>query len=350
MRKFAINGRAIGPGDPPYIVAEMSANHNGDIARAFAIIDMAAEAGADAVKMQSYTPDTITIDHDGPGFRISGGLWDGETLYSLYRKAFTPFEWHAPLFAHAARRGVTLFSAPFDPSAVDLLESLGNPAYKIASLELVDLPLIARVARTGKPIVMSTGTASLGDIEAALSTARGAGARDIALLYCVSGYPTPVEEINLNTMVDMARRFDATVGLSDHSMGVTVAIAATALGAAIIEKHVTLARADGGPDSSFSLEPQELAALVRETRAAHAALGQVGYELKPSETANAQFKRSLYAVADIAAGETLTPANVRSIRPGFGLAPRHLPDVLGRAARQAIARGTPLSWDLVADK
>ena len=272
---FSINSREIGPGQPPYIIAEMSANHGGDIEQAKAIITMAKAHGADAVKMQSYTPDTITLDHDSADFKINGGPWHGETLYSLYEKAHTPFEWHEPLFNHARKIGITLFSAPFDFTAVDLLESLHTPAYKIASLELVDIPLIEYVARTGKPMIMSTGTAELSDIDRAIEAATSQGNNNIALLYCVSAYPTPLKDMHLNTMADLARRFKVQVGLSDHSLGTNIAIAATALGACLIEKHVTLSRANGGPDAQFSLEPDELSKLVQNTNETHQALGQI---------------------------------------------------------------------------
>jgi len=341
-----IAGRIIGPEHPPFIIAEMSANHGGDIERAKAIITMARECGADAVKMQSYTPDTITIDHDGPEFRIESGLWAGETLYSLYQKAHTPFEWHEELFAHAAEEGITLFSAPFDPTAVDLLESLNAPAYKIASLELVDIPLIEKVARAGKPLILSTGTASLEDIKRAIDAAISQGNENIILLHCVSGYPTPMKEVHLRTMEDLKQQFSVPVGLSDHSLGLAVPIAATALGACVIEKHVTLRRADGGADAAFSLEPEELASLVKETCNAFQALGSVSYELKPSEKTNASFKRSLYVVQDVAKNEELTEDNIRSIRPGYGLAPRHFKEVLGKRAKAPISKGTALNWDL----
>lgn len=347
--EFAIAGRKIGPGHPPYIVAEMSGNHNGDLARALRLIDAAKAADADAVKLQTYTADTITIDHDGPDFTIEGGLWNGRTLHELYREAHTPWEWHEALFDHARNIGLAIFSAPFDPTAVDLLERLDAPAYKIASFELIDLPLIQKVAATGKPLILSTGTATLSEIEEAVAAARQTGLRDIAVLHCVSGYPTPPAEANVRTVPDLARRFGLVTGLSDHTMGTAVAVASVALGAAIVEKHFTLSRADGGPDAAFSLEPAELKALVEDCRAAHAALGQAGYELKASESGNLIFRRSLYAVADIAAGETLTESNVRSIRPGHGLPPKHLPQVLGRRARTAIRRGTPLSWPLIGD-
>jgi N-acetylneuraminate synthase len=342
-----IAGRPIGAGQAPYVVAEMSGNHNGRIERAFAILDAARAAGADAVKLQTYTADTITIDHDGPGFRIKGGLWDGRTLHDLYREAHTPWEWHRELFARGRELGITVFSAPFDPTAVDFLESLGAPAYKIASFEMIDLPLVRLVAATGKPLIISTGMATLPEIEEAVAAARDAGCRTLTLLHCVSGYPTPAEEANLATIPDLARRFDCPIGLSDHTRGTAVAIAATALGAVMIEKHLTLARADGGPDAAFSLEPPELAELVPAVRMAAAAMGRVDYDLKPSEQGNTVFRRSLYAVADIRRGELFDHTNVRSIRPGFGLPPKHLPAVLGRRATQDISRGSPLAAGMI---
>ena len=343
----AIAGRPIGPGHPPYVLAEMSGNHNGDIQRAFRLLEAAKTAGADAVKLQTYTADTITIDHDGPEFVIADGLWKGRRLYELYQEAHTPWEWHAALFAKGRELGLTVFSTPFDPTAVDLLESLGAPAYKVASCELVDLPLIRRIAATGKPLVMSTGMAHLGEIQDAVTAAREAGARDIVLLHCVSGYPTPPADSNLRTIPHLAQAFGVHAGLSDHSLGVGVAVAGVALGAVLIEKHFTLRRADGGPDCAFSMEPEELASLVESTRTAWQALGRVSYDLAPSERGNLQVRRSLYAVADIAEGETLTHANVRSIRPGLGLPPKHLDEVLGRAATRAIRRGTPLAWAMI---
>ena len=347
-KSMTIAGRRIGPDEPPYVIAELSANHNGDIARAFAILDAARAAGADAIKLQTYTPDTITIDHDGPGFRIDEGLWAGRTLHDLYREAHMPWEWHAPLFARARELGLAIFSSVFDETSIDLLEALDTPAYKIASFEAVDLPLIERAARTGKPLIISTGMASREEIGEAVAAARRGGCADLALLYCVSGYPTPAAEANLRTMPDLAERFGTVVGLSDHTLGIGVAVASVALGAAIIEKHVTLCRADGGPDSGFSLEPHELAALCAGCRDAHAALGAVRYGDKASETTSKLHRRSIYAVTDIAAGEALTARNVRSIRPGFGLAPKHMPEILGRTAARAIPRGTPISWDLLA--
>lgn len=345
--ELKIAGRLIGPEHPPYVIAELSGNHNGQLERALRLIDVAKEAGADAVKLQTYTADTITIDHDGPGFTIEGGLWNGRRLHELYREAQTSWEWHPALFEHARKVGIACFSSPFDPSAVDLLESLDAPAYKIASFEIVDLPLIRYAAKTGKPLIISTGMAKTDEVADAVVAAFEGGAAGIALLHCVSGYPTPAEEANLSRISTLAADYDCPIGLSDHTLGTDVPVAATALGATIIEKHITLARADGGPDASFSLEPQELAALVRGVRTAYAALGRADYGRAPSEQGNMTFRRSLYAVKDIPAGDALTNENVRSIRPGYGLAPKHLPDLLGRRARAAISRGTPMSFDLV---
>jgi len=343
-----IDGRPIGPGHPPWMVAELSGNHGGVLTRALHLIDAAKEAGADAVKLQTYTADTLTLDHDGPGFRIEGGLWAGRRLHDLYREAATPWAWHERLFAHARALGLTIFSSPFDDGAVALLERLGAPAYKIASFELIDPALIRRAAASGRPLVLSTGMATLGEIEAAVETARSASAAGIILLHCVSGYPTPPEESNLRTLAHLAAAFGLPVGLSDHSPGLAVPVAAVALGAVMIEKHFVLARADGGVDAAFSLEPEEFRAMADACRTAFAALGRVDYTPKPSEAGGRAFRRSLYVVADMAAGEAFTPATVRSIRPGHGLAPCFLPDILGRRAAGPIRRGTPLAWNLVA--
>jgi len=342
-----IDGKTIDRNHPPYVIAELSGNHNGQIERAFRLIDAAREAGADAVKLQTYTADTITIDHDGPGFTIEGGLWNGRRLHELYQEAHTPWDWHPKLFEYAEKAGISCFSSPFDSTAVDFLERLGAPAYKIASFELVDTPLIAHAARTGKPLIMSTGMATDEEIEDAVSAAREAGARDIALLHCVSGYPTPAAEANLARIPRFAALYDCPIGLSDHTLGIEAAVASVALGATIVEKHFTFARSDGGPDAAFSLEPNELASLVRGVRTAHAAIGEAEYGHAASEQPNMKFRRSLYVVKDIGAGEVLTSQNVRSIRPGYGLAPKHLVDVLGRRARHPIARGTPMSFDLL---
>jgi pseudaminic acid synthase len=346
-RSVEIAGRPIGPDFEPYVICELSGNHNGSLDRALELIDAAAATGADAIKIQSYTPDTITIDHDGPGFTIEGGLWHGRTLYDLYREAQTPFEWHEAMFARARERGVTLFSSPFDATAVDLLEGLEAPAYKIASFEAVDLPLIARVARTGKPMIVSTGMSNLGEINDAVRTARENGCEQLILLHCVSSYPAPDEESNLRTLAHLAEAFDCVAGLSDHTAGSAVAVASIALGGSVVEKHFTLRRADGGPDAAFSLEPEEFSSLVTDCKRAWRALGRVSYDLEGCEQGNAIFRRSLYVVRDTARGEPLSEDNVRSIRPGFGLAPKHLPEVLGRAAARDLRRGEPLDWKAV---
>ncbi len=343
---IAIAGRTIGMDRPPYVIAEMSANHNGRIETAQRIISAAKAAGADAVKLQTYRADTITLDSDDEAFRIRGGLWDGRTLYELYEEAHMPWEWHAPLFEHARREGITIFSSPFDHSAVDLLEDLNAPAYKIASFEAVDLPLIRYVASTGKPMIISTGMADADEIQEAVDAARSAGCTQLALLHCVSGYPAPAADYNLNTIPDMASRFGTVIGLSDHTLDNTTAIASVSLGARIIEKHFTLDRNGGGPDDSFSLEPKDLAHLCQAARTAWSALGRVDYGRKSSEQGNVMFRRSLYVVKRVAQGERLTMENVKSIRPGHGLHPRHLDAAIGQPATRDLERGTPLAWDM----
>jgi N-acetylneuraminate synthase len=343
---FEIAGRRIGPEQPPYLIAELSGNHNGDLGRALAMVDAAKDAGADAVKIQTYTADTITIDHDGPGFILDQGLWAGRSLHDLYREASTPWDWHEALFDHAARIGLPMFSSPFDHTAVDFLEGLNAPAYKIASFELVDLPLIARSAATGKPMIMSTGMATAEEIEEAVAVVREAG-NPLVLLHCISGYPTPIEDSNVRTIPDMAERFSTFTGLSDHSLGHGVAAAAVSLGAVMVEKHFTLSREDGGVDSAFSLEPDEFSTLVETCRTAWAALGRASYDLKPSEMTSRDFRRSLYVVRDMAAGEPFTPETVRSIRPGYGLAPKYLGDVLSGCAARPLRRGEALDWSMI---
>ncbi|MFC4725021.1 pseudaminic acid synthase [Glycocaulis abyssi] len=345
MTDFVINGRHIGAGHPPYLIAELSGNHNGSLDRALAMIDAALAAGADAVKLQTYRADTITLDSDAPEFTIRDGLWAGRRLYDLYAEASTPWDWHEALFAHARKTGITIFSSPFDHTAVNLLESLGAPAYKIASFELVDTPLIRRVAQTGKPLIMSTGMADIDAITEAVATARAHGAQAITLLRCVSGYPAPAADYNLATMTDMAARFGTLAGLSDHTLEDTTAIAAVALGASVVEKHFTLARGDGGPDAAFSLEPEEFARLARSLKAAHSAIGSVNYVVKASEQGNVQFRRSLYFVRDLPAGAVVGPDDVRSVRPGHGLAPRHYDAIMGQKLAKAVRFAQPCSWD-----
>ena len=345
---FHIAGRRITVDEPPYVIAEMSANHNGSIETAFKIIDAAQRAGADAVKIQTYRPGTITLNSDGEGFRIVGGLWDGRRLYDLYEEAHMPWEWHAPLFEHARTIGITIFSSPFDTTAVDLLESLNAPAYKIASFEAVDLPLIEYVASTGKPMIISTGMADAEEIHEAVDTAHSGGCKELALLHCVSGYPAPAADYNLRTIPDMRARYGTVIGLSDHALDNTTAIASVVLGAALIEKHFTLDRSGGGPDDSFSLEPPELAALCAGVRTAWDALGAVDYGLKSSEQGHIQFRRSLYFVKDLAAGNVITADAVRSVRPGFGLPPKYLSEVLGHKVVCAVKANTPVLREVLA--
>lgn len=344
-----IAGRDIGPEFPPYIIAEMSANHNGNIENAYRLIEAAKAAGADAVKLQTYRPDTITLNSDGDDFLISGGLWHGRTLYDLYSEAHMPWEWHKPLFEYAATLGITIFSSPFDRTAVDMLEDLGAPAYKIASFEAVDLPLIRYVASTKKPLIISTGMADAGEIQEAVDAAVDAGCRSLAILHCVSGYPAPSRDYNLRTLDDMNKRFNVITGLSDHTLDNTTALVSIAMGASLIEKHVTLDRSGGGPDDSFSLEPQDLARLCADARTAWDSLGTVDYGRKSSETGNAQFRRSLYFVEDLGVGSTIRRRHIRSVRPGYGIAPKHYDTVLGRIVNSSVAKNTPvlpevLSW------
>jgi len=343
-----IGDRRVGRGEPMWVIAEISANHNGDLGRALELIRAAADAGADAVKFQTYTADSMTLDLDTGPFRIGPGtLWEGRGLHELYREAATPYEWHDDLFAEAERCGVVPFSTPFDGDAVDFLERYDPPVHKVASFELVDLALIRRVAATGKVVIMSTGMATADEVDEAVKAADDGGAGGIVLLRCNSAYPAPPAEMDLRTIPDMAERWGVPVGLSDHTLGSTAAITAVALGACVLEKHVTLARSDGGPDAAFSLEPDELRDLVTAVRDAEASLGGVRYGPAERETASLAFRRSLFVVEDVVEGELLTDANVRAIRPGDGLPPKHLPDVLGKKATKAIKRGTPLAWDLI---
>lgn len=343
LSHITIAGRRIAADAPPYIIAELSANHNGKLETALKIIDEAKKAGADAVKLQTYRPDTITLDCDSEDFRIEGGLWDGRTLYELYEEAHMPWAWHQPLFEHAKKLGITIFSSPFDTTAVDLLEDLGAPAYKIASFEAIDLPLIEYVAKTGKPMIISTGMANAEEIQEAIDAAQGAGCKELAILQCVSGYPAPAEDYNLRTIPDMTERFGLVTGLSDHTIDNTTAITSVALGASLIEKHFTLDRNGGGPDDSFSLEPKELEALCRDSKTAWQALGKVDYGRKSSEQGNAQFRRSLYFVKDLKAGDIITEDAVRSVRPGYGLAPKYLQEIVGRKVIANVAANTALT-------
>lgn len=342
--EIEIAGRRIGAQHPPFVIAEMSANHNGSFEAACRIVEHAKSAGADAVKLQTYRPDTLTIRCTRPDFQIKEGLWAGRTLYDLYAWAHTPWEWHAPLFAHARKVGITIFSSPFDTSAIDLLEDLGAPAYKIASFEAVDLPLIRYAASTAKPLIISTGMADMTEIAEAIAAARDGGCRQLALLHCVSGYPAPAADYNLRTIPDMMARFNVVTGLSDHTLGGTTAIAGVALGAAVIEKHFTLDRRGGGPDDSFSLEPDEMAALCRQAREAWEALGTVNYARKSSEHANVKFRRSLYFVKDLRAGEPITPDAVRSIRPGYGVPPKFVDALIGKVVHRDVLAGMPVEW------
>jgi len=348
---ITIGKRTIGPGHPAYVVAELSANHHQKFDEAVKIVRAAKDAGADAIKLQTYTADTITIACDRKEFRLaSGTIWDGTTLYELYGQAYTPWEWQPRLKEVANDLGMDLFSTPFDFTAVDFLEEMGVPAHKLASFELVDIPLIQKMARTGKPLIMSTGMSTVEEIEEAVRTAWAAGAAQIALLKCTSAYPASPEEMNLRTIPELSRRFDVPVGLSDHTMDSAVAVAAVALGACIIEKHLTLSRSEPGPDSAFSLEPQEFKAMVDAVRITERALGTVHFGIEAKEASSRVFRRSLFVVQNMKSGEAFTSENVRSIRPGYGLHTRHLPEVMGRNAARDIDRGTPLSWELILPK
>lgn len=341
---ISIDGRKIGTDYAPYIIAEMSANHNGSIENAFKIIEQAKRCGADAVKLQTYTADTITLNSRAPEFMIRGTLWDGQSLHELYQKAHMPWDWHKPLFDFAREQGITIFSSPFDFSAVDLLESLDAPAYKIASFEMVDLPLIRYVAQTGKPMIISTGMADADEIAEAVETAKSAGCRELVVLHCVSGYPAPAADYNLRTLPDMAARFGTLVGLSDHTLDNTTAVASVVLGACVIEKHFTLDRNGGGADDSFSLEPDGLQALCRDSKTAWQALGRVHYGLKSSEQGNVQFRRSLYFVKDLQKGDAIDETCIRSVRPGFGIAPKHFDELIGKRLTRNVQANTKTDW------
>lgn len=344
MQEIKIAGRPIGAAYSPYVIAELSANHNGKLETALRIVEEAKKAGADAVKLQTYKPDTITLNCDSEDFKIKGGLWDGRTLYDLYQEAHMPWEWHKPLFDRARELGITIFSSPFDNTAIDLLEDLNAPAYKIASFEAVDLPLIKYAASTGKPMIISTGMADAEEIAEAIEAAREGGCKELAVLHCVSGYPAPAEDYNLRTIPDMIERFGLVTGLSDHTLDNTTAIASVALGASIIEKHFTLDRSGGGPDDSFSLEPAELAALCQGAKTAWSALGCVDYGRKSSEQGNVKFRRSLYFVNDMKAGDVITADCVRSVRPGYGIAPKFKNEVINKKIALDIYKNKPVKF------
>lgn len=344
---ITIAKRKIGLDYPPYIIAEMSANHNGDIENAYKIIISAKKSGVDAVKMQTYTPDTITLNVDNEDFRVEGGLWDGRNLYGLYKEAHTPFEWHKPIFEFAQKNDVVIFSTPFDHTAVDLLEDLNTPAYKIASFELVDLPLIRYVASTKKPMIISTGMASIDEIHEAIEAANDAGCKEIAILRTVSGYPAPAVDYNLNTIPDMMNRFGLVTGLSDHTIDNITAYSSIALGARIIEKHFTLDRNGGGPDDKFSLEQDEFKALCKGALISWQSLGGINYSHKESEKGSVKFRRSLYFIKEMQSGDIITPSCIKSVRPGFGLAPNNFDQIIGKRLNSNVSYGTPVSWSLI---
>ena len=344
MSRILIDGNYIGEDYPPYIIAELSANHNGSINTALKTILEAKKCGANAIKLQTYTADTMTINSDKEDFKIKGGLWDGYNLYQLYKEAHTPFEWHKELFDYAKEIDITCFSSPFDESAVDLLEDLNAPAYKTASFEATDLPLIKYVASTKKPMIMSTGMANLTEIEEMVDTARSHGCKDLILLHCISSYPAPTEQSNLLTIPDMKSKFNVQIGLSDHTTSNTAAIAATALGATIFEKHFILDRSSIGPDSSFSIEPEELTSLCADTSDAWKSLGLAGYDTKPAEEANLKFRRSIYFIQDMQEGDIVTNDSIRRIRPGYGLEPKYFDEIIGKTVNCSISLGTPAKW------
>jgi pseudaminic acid synthase len=350
MKRIQIDGRPIGQDCPPYVIAELSANHNGKLDTAMKIIEEAKKAGADAVKLQTYKPDTITLNCDSEDFKIRGGLWDGRTLYELYEEAHMPWDWHKPLFEYARHLGITIFSSPFDNTAIDLLEDLNAPAYKIASFEAVDLALIKYAASTGKPMIISTGMADSQEIQEAIDAAREGGCQQLAILHCVSGYPAPAQDYNLRTIPDMIERFGLVTGLSDHTLDNTTAITSVAMGASIIEKHFTLDRCGGGPDDSFSLEPADLLSLCRGSKTAWSALGRVDYGRKSSEQGNVKFRRSLYYVKDMEAGDEITADCVRSIRPGLGLAPKNMELLIGKNIKVAVLKNTAVKYSDIFSK
>lgn len=349
ITEVTIDGRKISQNHPPYIIAELSANHNGELQKALNTITAAKALGADAIKLQTYTADTMTIDCNTEQFRINGGLWDGYKLYDLYKWAQTPFEWHRTMFEHAKKVGITAFSTPFDETAVDLLEDLNAPAYKVASFEATDIPLIKYIASTKKPMIVSTGMANLEEIEEAVSAAREGGCKDLMLLHCISSYPAPAEQSNLLTIPDMRERFGVMVGLSDHTLTNIASITSIALGSPIIEKHFILDRNDKGPDSAFSIEPPQLEALCKDTKEAWLSLGKAGYERKPAEYENVKFRRSIYFVKSLKSGDIITRDNIRRIRPGFGLQPKYYNKLLGKKVTQDIEPGTAVTWDLIDD-
>ena len=349
MSEIVINGRKIGAGYPPYVIAELSANHNGKLQKALDTITKAKACGADSVKLQTYTADTMTIDSDHEDFCIQGGLWDGYKLYDLYKEAETPFEWHKAVFDHARKIDFTCFSTPFDETAVDLLEDLNVPAYKVASFEATDLPLIKYIASTKKPLIMSTGMANFEEIEEMVDTARGAGCKDLILLHCISSYPAPIDQSNLLTIPDMRKRLGVQIGLSDHSITNTASVVACALGATLIEKHFILDRKESGPDSEFSIEPDDLTNLCKETKDAWLALGVPSYDSKSAEESSIKLRRSVYFVKDIGAGEIITKEHIRRIRPGYGLQPKYEQEIIGRIVNRDVKSGTATKWELISE-